>query len=228
MSRLLLTSLLATAVSAQANFAIDRFRYIGCVETSNPAAFGLTIDFTRPFSSEDCQGACAGRGGSATYAALIATCGCSIPGIPADYTVVDESRCNRLCIEGDESGGYCGGDDVYTLFQKKRQNDPRSHEEHCDDESKVAAETSRPPLEIDPPVQNSAVHFASTVFPAESFLPQPTFTYSTRPATAAGVVPAASRVSVARDVNAATVQPVTVNAADRLMMTAADNMMYEF
>jgi hypothetical protein len=46
-------------VSAQANHAIEGWKYTGCV-VGKPSDFSLIVDFFRPVTPEECQKACNG------------------------------------------------------------------------------------------------------------------------------------------------------------------------
>lgn len=118
----IVASLLAASVAAQAGFATEGFKYIGCVEAER-TVFDVNIDFFTDFTAEQCVKACAG---SSTYAALGSGCQCSAAEVA--YTKVDDSKCSVQCIQDDDKSGYCGGplsDDagtrekqLYNLYKK--------------------------------------------------------------------------------------------------------------
>ncbi|KAK0385491.1 hypothetical protein NLU13_6671 [Sarocladium strictum] len=140
--------LLAVTVAAQATLASSGFQYVGCVE-ADPKLFGLNIDFSTPFTPQQCQAACAGK---ATYTAIGGGCHCDVPSQQPDVTfkILDEAACAVLCIPGSPDAGRCGGSGegetaghkLYSLYKKAteaRHAAAAAHkDEDCDKEEDAA------------------------------------------------------------------------------------------
>ncbi|KAL6876858.1 hypothetical protein J3F83DRAFT_712397 [Trichoderma novae-zelandiae] len=139
MSRLiLLTSLMAAVISAQADHAAPGFKYIGCVEAEAPV-FSWDAALPAPFSAQQCQHACHAKG---KYAALDgAGCHCDEASAKTDeskYKVLDESVCGIPCVGGNATAGFCGGPECpvtgkkrYSLYKKEKEDDD-CEKEHGD------------------------------------------------------------------------------------------------
>ncbi|RGP78996.1 hypothetical protein FLONG3_2902 [Fusarium longipes] len=90
------------------------YQYIGCISTSSAPPFTPSF-LEAPFTAPQCLQSCA------KAATLIAvgpgSCLCDAGGASASFELIDEKRCNVLCIKGDESSGKCGGDGVLSIYQ---------------------------------------------------------------------------------------------------------------
>jgi hypothetical protein len=90
------------------------YQYIGCISTSSAPPFTPAF-LQAPFTASQCLQSCAR---AATLIAIGAgSCLCDAGGASASFELIDEQRCNVLCVEGDESSGQCGGDGVLSLYQ---------------------------------------------------------------------------------------------------------------
>ncbi|RFU77990.1 carbohydrate-binding wsc [Trichoderma arundinaceum] len=142
MSRLaFLASLMAASVAAQAEFAAPGFKYIGCVE-AEPRVFGYNADIHAPFSAQQCQTACHGKG---RYVALDGGCHCHDHASNADtklyYKKIDDSVCSLPCIGGNSTTGRCGGPQCpetgkkrYSLYQKDEDHHGDGDYDNCGEE----------------------------------------------------------------------------------------------
>jgi hypothetical protein len=124
MSRaILLAGLLAVSVAAQEKFAVDGFKYVGCVQ-ANPSVFPVKTSLTDSYTVAECQAACTKIGSYA--AASKSGCVCNDPASKADikYDVLEPSQCTKACKPDDDKAGQCGGpcspdgQHLYNLYQR--------------------------------------------------------------------------------------------------------------
>ncbi|KHN97431.1 Carbohydrate-binding WSC [Metarhizium album ARSEF 1941] len=120
---ILAVGLMAASASAQARYASDGFKYVGCVQ-ARACEFPVKMDLGDSFTIAQCQQAC---GKSSSFAAAtVDGCHCEDPMSRAApvYDVGDDTRCSRACRPGDADAGQCGGPvpadryRVYNVYQR--------------------------------------------------------------------------------------------------------------
>lgn len=117
---LLLTAAIAHGAEEPPTTAPPTMVYAGCAEVDT-ITFPLVVDFFAPFTAEQCLAACP----AASHVAVGSGCICSEPELAEPkFTLVDEAKCDRVCIEDDENSGICGGDGVFSVYELKTGGDP--------------------------------------------------------------------------------------------------------
>ncbi|KAK9438111.1 Carbohydrate-binding WSC [Metarhizium brunneum] len=120
---LLVTGLMAAGASAQARYASDGFKYVGCVQ-AKACDFPVKMDLGDSFTVAQCQQACGKNGSYAAAGVNGCYCEDSVSRGAPEYEVTDDSSCSKACKSGDDKAGRCGGpspadgEQLYNLYQR--------------------------------------------------------------------------------------------------------------
>lgn len=151
-----ITSLLALTTTApiiQASpvpHPTSNFEYVGCV-TAPLSRFPKHMPFdASTFTAEACLEACIGQ---AHLVAIGGRCYCddADDATPVSFELVDEARCDAICVPGDDASGKCGGDGVFSLWQL-----PGTDKADCKNKAEVKVVVECPPEVVDCPGRDAA------------------------------------------------------------------------
>ncbi|KAJ4328921.1 hypothetical protein N0V84_000710 [Fusarium piperis] len=158
-----ITSLLAltTATIIQASpvpHPTSNFEYVGCV-TASLSSFPKHMPFDSTFTAEACLEACIGQ---AHLVAIGGGCYCddADDATPVSFELVDEARCDVVCVPEDDASGKCGGDGVFSLWQL-----PGTEKADCKNKAEVKVVVECPPEVVDCPGRAAAAAPEETIPP---------------------------------------------------------------